>query len=290
MEGSATGADVSDQLNRVLAKAFSGYIKDVTRDEASNAVNVTASNTNIASSTTITTTNNKNIHTVSAATSTDYSDYNTNLNNNKYDILNTSSASTIAHEKEQRNNELTIQQPGTGWGIVDADGSEDGYGVVGLAAPLTTDSSSASLHHSDDAMSPRLSISNHNEGNMNNIIDDAYDYDNNNASNDIEILTDARQLDSYSKQGKHIDMGPCHPGSKRISSGDVLLESKVIMITASGSYKGLLSFNGKEVFFSSTFDVDDKQKEDSAMVNLVKQRRMRRRRWVVSMILLIIIN
>ena len=111
----------------------------------------------------------------------------------------------------------------------------------------------------------------------------------NNASNDLDIVTDARQLEAYSKQqgGKrNIDMGPCHPGSKRLSSGDVLLESKVIMITASGSYKGLLSFNGKEVFFSSTFDVeDDKQKEDSAMVNLVKQRRMRRRRWVVSMML-----
>ena len=227
-------------------------------------------------------------------------------------VSTSSTDSSDAYSKHQKSSHdskyettTTTIQPGTGWGIVDADGSEDGFGVVGLAAPLTTDSSVR--NNSDDAMSPRVSMSNHNNddggvnstsssttnNHINNIIDDAYDYDNNNnynnASNDLDILTDARQLEAYSKQqgGKrNIDMGPCHPGSKRLSSGDVLLESKVIMITASGSYKGLLSFNGKEVFFSSTFDVeDDKQKEDSAMVNLVKQRRMRRRRWVVSMML-----
>jgi hypothetical protein len=268
----------------------------VTRDEKDiTFIPTTITTTTSSSTTTALNMDNSichNIYTNAVSTSsTDSTDTFSKLqkgsNDNKYDTTTT-----------------TIQ-PGTGWGIVDADGSEDGYGVVGLAAPLTTDSS---VHNnSDDAMSPRVSMLNHNNddgglnnnnnsssssSHMNNIIDDAYDYDNNNynnASNDLDILTDARQLEAYSiQQGskRNIDMGPCHPGSKRLSSGDVLLESKVIMITASGSYKGLLSFNGKEVFFSSTFDVeDDKQKEDSAMVNLVKQRRMRRRRWVVSMML-----
>ena len=54
------------------------------------------------------------------------------------------------------------------------------------------------------------------------------------------------------------------------------------MVTASGNFWGSLSFNGREVFFTSSFEPEDGHKDDSAAVNLVQQSRMRRRRWTLS--------
>ena len=96
------------------------------------------------------------------------------------------------------------------------------------------------------------------------------------------MMGDVRQLEENYKQGRCIETGPCHSGTKRVGSGPAKLECRVIMVTASGNFWGSLSFNGKEIFFSSSFEPEDGHKEDNAAVNLVKQLRMRRRRWVVS--------
>ncbi|KAJ1384145.1 hypothetical protein B484DRAFT_410900, partial [Ochromonadaceae sp. CCMP2298] len=96
------------------------------------------------------------------------------------------------------------------------------------------------------------------------------------------MLGDVRQLEENFRQGKGTESGPCHSGTRRVGSGPALLEHRVILITASGNFWGNLSFNGKEIFFCSSFEPEDGHKDDNAAVNLVKQRRMRRRRWVLS--------
>lgn len=192
-----------EQLNRALAKACAGYIKDVTRSEA-------------------TTTDDKVAVTVGKA-------------------------------------------PGSGWGLVDVDGSEDGgFGVVGLAVAETSP-----LPTPEDAAADAA------------LLDSATIGDNSPSPAD-DMLGDVRQLEENFKQGKGTETGPCHSGTRRVGSGPALLDTRVIMITASGNFWGSLSFNGKEIFFASSFEAEDGHKDDNAAVNLVKQRRMRRRRWVVS--------
>lgn len=215
-----------DQLNRALAKAFSGYIKDVTRLDSDQLGASSMHDDKIFSSGVAITT----------------------------DISNPTENDTV---------------PGTGWGLVDADGTDDGFGVIGLAPSLSIES-------------PITDSSVNSTSNLENVDSSQTE---SNLPNDVDMLGDIRQLEENAKQGKGIETGPCHTGTKRIGSGSVVLESRVLMITASGSYWGNLSFNGKEVFFCSVFEVEDKQKEDTAMVNLVKQRRMRRRRWVVCYII-----
>jgi hypothetical protein len=148
--------------------------------------------------------------------------------------------------------------PGSGWGLVDVDGSEEGgFGVVGIAvaetSPPTEDSSSTG--NGENAGLAQLPD---------------------------DMQGDVRQLEENFKQGKGTETGPCHSGTRRVGSGPPLLEAGVILITASGNFGGTLSFNGKEIFFASTFEAEDRRTDDNAAVNLVKQRRMRRRRWVVS--------
>jgi hypothetical protein len=197
----AHALDSADQLNRALAKACAGYIKDVTR------------------------------------------------------------ADTAADEKEAGTAKgATAAAPGTGWGLVDADGSEEGgFGVVGIAVAETSP-------QADDAGAVAAQPA-HGEV-LGQLPDD--------------MLGDVRQLEENFKQGKGTETGPCHSGTRRVGSGPAQLEARVILITASGNFWGLLSFNGKEIFFASTFEAEDLRSDDNAAVNLVKQRRMRRRRWVVS--------
>jgi hypothetical protein len=89
-------------------------------------------------------------------------------------------------------------------------------------------------------------------------------------------------VDVIFDSGKTNSTGPCFSGSRRVDNGACILEEKVILITASGNFWGLLSFNGKEIYFASIFDEDNDLNQDSAAVTLSKQIRMRRRRWVVS--------
>jgi hypothetical protein len=97
-----------------------------------------------------------------------------------------------------------------------------------------------------------------------------------------DMMCDVTQLEEKFRQGKCVETGPCYSGTRRVGSGPSILEARVILITASGNFWGNLSFNGKEIFFSSSFEQEDGHKEDSAAVTLEKLRRMRRRRWVLS--------
>jgi hypothetical protein len=225
----------TDQLNRALAKACAGYIKDVTQRDAEVVTpSVSSSDGKDAPSL-------KPMAQWSAG----------------------SAAATTASGAEGS------QVPGSGWGLVDADGSEEGgFGVVGIAttaensalsSPAVDDSSTASEQQRmepvvDDLLSPAVG----------------------------DMQSDVRQLEENFKLGKVVTAtGPCHTGTRRVGSGPALLESRVIMVTASGNFWGILSFNGKEIFFSSSFEPEDGHKDDNAAVNLVKMRRLRRRRWVV---------
>jgi hypothetical protein len=208
-------ASPTDKLNRALAKACAGYIKDVTRSEVADA---------------------------------------------------------SADDKELLNGKGAKQEgaapapaPGTGWGLVDVDGSEEGgFGVVGIAAADTTPSGAPEDLGAAGLASPEPGSP------------DAL------GQQPDDMLGDVRQLEENYRQGKGTETGPCHSGTRRVGSGPALLENPVILITASGNFWGSLSFNGKEIFFASTFEAEDGHKDDSAAVNLVKDRRMRRRRWVVS--------
>lgn len=202
-----------DQLNRALAKACAGYIKDVTRSEASAADDKDA-----------------------------------------------------GHGKPAGKAESA---PGSGWGLVDVDGSEDGgFGVVGLAVAETSPPVAPEDQAADAALLDTSTVG-----------------DSSPAPAADDMQGDVRQLEENFKQGKGTETGPCHSGTRRVGSGPALLDTRVIMITASGNFWGSLSFNGKEIFFASSFEAEDGHKDDNAAVNLVKQRRMRRRRWVVSVII-----
>jgi hypothetical protein len=207
-------ASPTDKLNRALAKACAGYIKDVTRSEAPDA-------------------------------STDDKD--------------------LVSGKGAKPDGAAAPVPGTGWGLVDVDGSDEGgFGVVGIAAADTTPSVAPEDPGAAGFASP--------EPNSPDALGQQPD----------DMLGDVRQLEENYRQGKGTETGPCHSGTRRVGSGPALLENPVILITASGNFWGSLSFNGKEIFFASTFEAEDGHKDDSAAVNLVKDRRMRRRRWVVS--------
>ena len=210
----------TDQLNRALAKACAGYIKDVTRSEAADTA--------------------------------------------------------VANEKDPGSSNKgrldtgTGQQiPGSGWGLVDVDGSEEGgFGVVGIAVADASPQNISEEGGVGGAVSTSEEEQHSSAGLYSQPVDD--------------MQGDVRQLEENFKLGKGTETGPCHSGTRRVGSGPALLDTKVILITASGNFHGSLSFNGKEIFFASTFEVEDEHRDDSAAVNLVKQRRMRRRRWVVS--------
>eukprot|EP01032_Pedospumella_encystans_P019712 gene19712-22413_t len=207
--GASTAADItasSDQLNRALAKACAGYIKDVTRAEAP---------------------------------------------------IEEKEPAQAKGGPADANTAGGVPVPGSGWGLVDADGSEEGgFGVVGIAAGA-------------DATPPAPE-------------DAATEPHSGNSPLPDDMLGDVRQMEENYRQGKGTETGPCHSGTRRVGSGPAQLDTRVILITASGSFWGSLSFNGKEIFFASSFEAEDGHKDDSAAVNLVKQRRMRRRRWVLS--------
>ena len=204
---------------------------------------------------------------------------------------------------EGKGNPNQVHVPGSGWGLVDADDSEEGgFGVVGLANP--TDHSPPISTGASNQVEEML------------------------AGQASDMMGDVRQLEDNFKHGRnYTDTGPCHSGTRyvithfridsfflndvddaffsRVGSGPAKFASRVMMVTASGNFWGHLSFNGKEVFFCSSLEpevraytrvevlkllhmkyfcsiMQDGLNEDSAAVNLAKRRRMRRRRWVVS--------
>ena len=138
--------------------------------------------------------------------------------------------------------------PGSGWGMVDADGSDEGYGVVGVAQDSLEDMSRA-------VAGDRVG--------------------------DRDPGSDLRLLDEGVRQGRLVDTGPCHNGTRHVNGGPVVQSSSVFLVTPSGNYHGSLSFNAREIFFSS--DSESQPEEvDTAAITLVPRRRMRRRRWELA--------
>jgi len=95
---------------------------------------------------------------------------------------------------------------------------------------------------------------------------------------------DLRLVEEAMTQGRRIDTGPCHTGTRRMSHGPPLISSCVILVTASGNFWGTLSLAPKDVYFISSFEKTDWSGQDSAAVSVSHKLRVRRRRWTVSSI------
>lgn len=85
------------------------------------------------------------------------------------------------------------------------------------------------------------------------------------------------------KHGRAVETGPALPGTRKAVHSKIIFESRVMLVTASGNTWGTLSFNGKEIFFTSSAEGSKKSESvDSSSVNLASVPRLRRRRWVLS--------
>eukprot|EP00981_Chlorochromonas_danica_P010525 scaffold3255_cov191-Ochromonas_danica.AAC.12 len=236
----------SDELNRALAKQCSGYIIDVTRMENLDKEESNFEKNNPASS-------------------------------ESPDVTPVAGAGVGAADNKG------TPIPGTGWGLVDADGSEEGFGVVGLFQDslFIPEEVSASKKDAPIGSTPSNAVkTNTPEGNKGT-----------NGAPSVpmepvllgDMMGDVHLMEENLRNGKMIvETGPCHTGTYRVGSGLAKLEAKVVMVTASGNYWGYLSFNGKEIFFRSSFDQEDVHRHDNAAVNALKEHRMRRRRWLLS--------
>ena len=159
--------------------------------------------------------------------------------------------------------------PGSGWGIVGADESEDGYGVVGLVSDDGLGSSESSAFSSPIPQGRGFDS-------LQREPDDLTGITNAGSLAAVHLLEDAI------KNRREIDTSPCHSRSTRRAgvAGQLIIESKVIMVTASGCFYGYLSFNGKDIYFTSSVEPCDGHLDDSAVVNAVSLR-IRRRRWAL---------
>jgi hypothetical protein len=171
-------------------------------------------------------------------------------------IKDVRSAEAVSHEDNVLvGDNMNVEQlkpdgaiPGSGWGVVDADGSDEGFGVVGVAQETLDDGSKLSVEKQQ-----------------------------------ADISLDSRCTEENVQQGRNIETGPCHHGTKHFDGNAVLLSCTVYLVTPSGNYRGNLSFNSKEIYFAS--DKEGRSENiDTAAVTLVPRRRMRRRKWVIGAI------
>ena len=158
--------------------------------------------------------------------------------------------------------------PGTGWGIVDADGSDEGFGVVGLAKDVVAPVTSVV---GDDIVASSKGVTKDSKGIATSSKKPVQD-----------MMGELHLLEEKQKHKRSFDTAPCPSGASKCDPSQVKLESRVILVTASGNSWGYLSFNNEELFFRSSFETEDIRKEDSAAVNVSKEHKMRRRRWRVS--------
>lgn len=172
-----------------------------------------------------------------------------------------------------------VVAPGCGWGLVDADGSDEGYDVVGLEMG---DQATPSVEGDVISVGEGKSESHDGGKKVAGTTHSAKPHAATSVTTN-DRMGDVRLVEAQLKEGKDaVETGPCHSGTKKAGSGVTILKSRVIMVTASGNFWGFLSFNGREVFFTSSFEPEDGHKDDNAAVNLERQLRMRRRRWTLS--------
>eukprot|EP01035_Chromulina_nebulosa_P019889 gene19889-25844_t len=148
---------------------------------------------------------------------------------------------------------------GSGWGLVDVDGSEEGYGVIGLANDLDNESNHNIDNNSNNSTKDSISLYN-------------------------DMMGDVLEQELAMSEGRRLDTGPCRPGTRHLMHGKHQMTSRVILITASGNVWGTLAFNDKEIYFSSSLEPEGGYKDDSANVNVSMKLRMRRRRWAIASI------
>jgi hypothetical protein len=153
--------------------------------------------------------------------------------------------------------------PGTGWGIVDADGSDEGYGVVGLAKENDNNvvSPSQKMEENADISTNQAGAGQSGPDSLN------------------DLLSTEEALNS--KKGV-LDTGPSHSGALLADNSAKKLETKVVMVSASGNCWGYLSLTDDEIYFRSSYELEDARKSDNAAVNIGKEQRMKRRKWKVS--------
>lgn len=170
----------------------------------------------------------------------------------KYDVVNvkiptlkTSISMSTEDVKEvlSKSGAITniINNPGSGWGLIDADGSEEGYGVVGIASE---EGGTLSLStHSDEVHSP--------------------------------------EFEYHHAEQRGIETGPCPAGCSRFVTESAIREAEVILVTSSGNYFGILTFSNKEILFVSTKTNGEGNGhyDDSATVSLTSKNKIKRRRW-----------
>ena len=186
-----------DELKQALAKAYTGYIRDVTTYEAEVAADPTSPE------------------------------------------LAPDGAAGLSDPQQPggANPNNAFNQFGNGWGLVDADGSEEGYGVVGLAPGAIDD-------QTDPIARP-------------------------------DHTQDLKFFEDNQKQVRQVETGPCYGGVRRITADRVLQEVEVSMVTPSGKYLGYLSFTARELTFTSS--IDDKSDDASAVTLQTKKKMRRRR-------------
>ena len=180
--------------------------------------------------------------------------------------------------------------PGTGWGLVDADGSEEGFGVVGLE-PTMVDVLDSDRFTDFDAAPPPLGAGvgvgvGAADGGKDGTQPapgakgaakppaDARAPPTAAAGGSVagDHMGDVRLVEDALREGRGaVETGPQFSGTKKLGGGGVIQKCRVIMVTASGNFWGTLSFNTREIFFASSLEPEDGHKEDSAAVNLVPQ-------------------
>lgn len=167
------------------------------------------------------------------------------------------------------------------WGIVDMDynDEEGNYGVIGTATSnINTNSNSdtitntnspentnSQLPHDSNLFDKTTNVSAYN-------IREQYNND---------MLGDIRYVEAAIAQGRRLDTGPCLPGTRRIIHGTPILQNSCILITPSCNIFGILGFNEKEIFFTSSTKIEDIFKEDFKGSENLK---VRRRRWAMNSI------
>lgn len=189
------------------------------------------------------------------------------------DILSDISAPTSATKMAQTPGIL-----GDNWGVIGADGSEDGFGVIGLATGNEFgDEQDIPTRREDPNMEPS-------KGNADAVAQGDSTSKAPSMPAQIDMNGDLRLVEEAMTQGRRIDTGPCYTGTRRMSHGPPLISSRVILVTASGNYWGTLSLAPKDVYFISSFEKTDWSGQDSAAVSVSHKLRVRRRRWTVSSI------
>jgi hypothetical protein len=125
---------------------------------------------------------------------------------------------------ESEKNVVHTTAPGSGWGLVDADGSDEGFGVVGLEmGALDHLGVTVTGEEGSNDVKNKAQTNIENESKINSVANDR--------------MGDVRLVESGIREGSDVvETGPSHGGTKKAGSGQVILQSRVIMVTASGIY------------------------------------------------------